>query len=77
MKNLKRSTFSLSILIALLTVAGCTPDSDDAVQARKALRIELFEKCMQLLPDGPQTTKYNDWAEVVGECGNQAYYMSR
>lgn len=77
MKNLKRSTFALSILIALLPVAGCTPDSDDVIQARKALRIELFEKCMRLLPDGPQTTKYNDWAEVVAECSTQSYYMSR
>ncbi|HHX06332.1 MAG TPA: hypothetical protein GX732_09385 [Pseudomonas sp.] len=77
MKNLKRITFALSILIALLTVAGCKQDSDDVIQERKALRIELFEKCMRLLPDGPQATKYNDWAEVVGECGTQAYYMSR
>ena len=77
MKNLKRITFTLSVLIALLTVAGCTPDSDDVIRERKALRIELFEKCMQLLPDGPQTTKYNDWAEVVEECSTQAYYMSR
>lgn len=29
MKNLKRSTFALSILIALLAVTGCT-NSDDA-----------------------------------------------
>jgi len=77
MKNLKRSTFALSILIALLTVSGCTPVSDDVIQARKDLKIELFEKCMRLLPDGPQTTKYNDWAEVVEECGRQAYNMSR
>ena len=77
MKNLKRSTFALSILIALLSVAGCTPESDAVVQARKDLRIELFEKCMNLLPAGPQETKYNDWDEVVSACGTQSYYMSR
>lgn len=77
MKNYKKLVIALSILIALLTVAGCTPVSDDVIQERKTLRIELFEKCMQLLPDDPQTTKYNDWAEVIEECGTQAYYMSR
>lgn len=77
MKNHKKRVIALPILIALLAVAGCTQDSDDVVQARKVLRIELFEKCMQLLPDGPQATKYNDWAEVVKQCGTQSYYMSR
>ena len=77
MKILKRSAFALSILIVLLCVSGCDSMSDEAKQARKYLRISLFEKCMNLLPVGPLKTKYNDWAEVVDECGIQAYYMSR
>jgi hypothetical protein len=65
-------------LIALLSVTGCVDRmSNTAIQARKDLRISLFEKCMKLLPAGPSETKYNDWDEVVSECGTQSYYMSR
>lgn len=33
---------------------------------------EYFEACLKLVPKGPQSTHYNDWAEVVEECGRQA-----
>jgi len=39
-------------------------------------REELFFKCMQMVPKGPDSTKYNDWDEVVAECGQQVYYLA-
>jgi hypothetical protein len=77
MRSFKISIYTSSILITLLFITGCTPPNNEELQAKKDLRIELFEKCMKLLPEGPKETHYNDWSEVIKECGTQAYYMSR
>ena len=42
----------------------------------QCMRVVRFDACMKALPAGPQSAKYNDWAEVVEECGSQARYMS-
>lgn len=69
-----------SLVLSLLLV-GCTPDTPEKIAltdaqnaARAAYRDQVFEKCMKLLPAGPEQTKYNDWAEVVSECGQLSYY---
>jgi hypothetical protein len=31
---------------------------------------------MRSLPAGPQAAKYNDWSEVVSECGTQAQALA-
>lgn len=66
------------ILAATLLLAGCDPDkerreSPDATLVDQCLRTELFRACLLSVPRGPDATKYNDWAEVVEECGTQAY----
>lgn len=43
----------------------------------QAQRQELFFKCMEKLPKGPDKVVYNDWDAVVSECGSQAYSMSQ
>lgn len=48
--------------------AGCKYDQD--------VRREIFMECLHVVPQGPVATKYNDWSEVVDECGEQAKYMS-
>lgn len=40
-------------------------------------RQELFFKCLEKIPEGPQQTQYNDWSEVVDECSDAAYDLSR
>lgn len=45
-------------------------------QPNQCIRAELFKQCMSVLPVGPAATKYNDWQEVVEECGDQAKSMS-
>lgn len=36
-------------------------------------RQRLFRECMELLPAGPEQTKYNDWDDVVAQCDDVAY----
>ena len=72
----------MKILLTLLTVlmlTGCdNPFNPECrYRADQVLRAELFEKCMNLLPAGPDETVYNDWAEVVKECDNTAYWQSK
>ena len=77
------STFGEGIIWVLLTSAiitgmvflttlepPCKPVTDNTV------REKLFFRCLSQLPKGPQSVHYNDWAEVVEECGTQARYMA-
>ena len=69
----------LILLLPLLLIA-CGQDDKPFIDERVAnqcLRREIFNECMKILPAGPLATKYNDWDEVVAECGSQAYYMSQ
>jgi hypothetical protein len=45
-------------------------------EANQQERQRIFKDCMLLLPTGPVSTQYNDWAEVVEECDNAAYQQS-
>jgi hypothetical protein len=60
-------------LIALaLLLAAC----ENKMEPDQCLRNELFKQCMSMVPPGPQSTHYNDWSEVISECGSQAYYQA-
>ena len=69
--NLK--TVVLLVSSVSLLAAGCAPEKWEADQK---LQAELFFKCLKHLPAGPLAAKYNDWDEVVAECGAQARQMS-
>lgn len=47
------------------------PDSPD-----KCLQREIFNECLKTVPKGPNNVRYNDWSEVVEQCGVQARRMS-
>ena len=64
----------LMILCASLALAGCEMPSPP--EPDQELRQELFFQCLQLTPKGPESVQYNDWAEVVSECGHQARSMA-
>lgn len=71
--NTKRTALiGASMLTAVL--AGCMPAEYGSTNDK--MRQELFFKCMEKLPAGPVATQYNDWAEVVEECGTQALNMT-
>lgn len=56
----------LLIVAALaLLVSGCNVPS---YKYNETVRREAFKECMSSLPAGPNSTVYNDWAEVVNEC---------
>ena len=64
----------LLFVISAFSLAGC----EVAEYGRdQELNRELFKECMQALPKGPNSTVYNDWAEVVDECKGYAYHGSR
>lgn len=64
--------FVLSISLLILT--GC---QEGEWRVNQELRAKLFQQCLQLVPKGPDNTKYNDWAEVIGECEDAAYFQSQ
>lgn len=73
------------LLAACAAIAGCSywdnpqpkpKEPETRMVPDQCLRREIFMQCLQSLPAGPAATKYNDWDEVVGSCGNAAYYQS-
>jgi len=70
--------FIVATILAIF-VLGCDflfPEPDVRWEIDQRLRQELFFKCLDKIPQGPERTKYNDWAEVVEACDEAAYYMS-
>lgn len=72
-----------SLLIALTVMfllAGCMEMPEKQVAGwcvDQEKRIERFDECLKLLPYGPDTTVYNDWAEVVSECDDISYAQAK
>ena len=63
------------LLLVLLLLSACD-DSGCVVDTDQKLRREIFKECLGSVPAGPQSTVYNDWDELVSECGDQAYRQS-
>lgn len=67
----------LFVAAVLLALSGCTPKAMEPTHAYdQCARAEMLKSCMVALPAGPVSSKYNDWDEVVGECGTQAARIS-
>jgi len=56
--------------------AQISQDPDLAISPDQCLRTKLFQGCLKALPAGPQSTRYNDWDEVVNACSVYAYKSS-
>lgn len=65
--------FALALWLTL-TLTGCTPPEQP--EPDRQLQREIFMQCLDHAPAGPVATRYNDWSEVIDECGSQAYYLS-
>jgi len=61
------------VCVAVLLV-GCNETQPQLVNQKERQR--LFKECLAAIPPGPTMTQYNDWQEVVEECGQQAYYQA-
>jgi len=62
------------LTLTLLLITSC--EKKDRTMHDMCLRREIFKECMDSLPAGPTSTHYNDWDEVVKECGKIAYHHS-
>ena len=72
-KTKRIALIGASMLSAVL--AGCDVGAEYGVTDSKAEQ-ELFFRCMEKLPAGPVAAHYNDWSEVVAECGKRARAMT-
>lgn len=68
--------FNWSVILALLLSLAACKDPAVPTEVDQCLRAELFKQCMNSLPAGPASTKYNDWSEVVSECQHFSYYTA-
>jgi hypothetical protein len=68
----------LLILLVPFLLVGCEDvGSYSQYETNQPLRRQIFLECMNALPAGPITTRYNDWDEVVSSCESAAYYQSQ
>lgn len=65
----------LTLLTSLLLITSC--EKKDRAIHDMCLQREIFKECLESLPAGPISTHYNDWDEVVKECGDIAYNQSK
>lgn len=79
MREIKMSeqapTKAVSICAVLALLSGCDPPKSTGYYDQDVRR-EVFFQCLQTVPAGPQATKYNDWSEVIDECGDQAMSLA-
>ena len=73
-----RCVLVIVVAVVLAQMVGCSKGGvlEPAYGYDQCLRREILKECMANLPAGPVSTKYNDWDEVVSECGTQAGRLS-
>lgn len=62
--------------IIYIVVCSCIVGCGEKSAPDQCLRRDLFQQCLQSLPAGPSSTKYNDWDEVVEQCEQSAWMQS-
>lgn len=68
---------AMALLLTLAMLSGCgAADPSYEWEPDQSLRRQIFKDCLAALPKVPQSTVYNDWAEVVEECDGAAYRQS-
>ena len=64
----------MTMIIAMVVfLGGC---KNQNMGPDQTMRQKLFLQCLQNVPNGPQSTRYNDWDEVITACDDVAYYQS-
>ena len=61
----------------VLALAGCVNESSEVDNYRAVKRQEIFKDCLARIPKGPETTRYNDWDEVIQRCDTIGYWQSK
>ena len=63
----------MKYLFLIVLLASCGQRSLSTA-TDQCLRQEIFQQCIQSLPEGPKSTITNDWDEVIQSCSTHAYY---
>ena len=67
------------IIFLSVLLVGCggggVPSSTTPIKDACLQKI-YFDDCMEALPAGPTSTKYNDWSEVIAECTDTAKILA-
>lgn len=83
MKMLEYMTYIVIIgIISIISITGCSTKEEEKVNKlevskRQEMRTEIFMKCLEKVPKGPEKTHYNDWSEIVEACESAAFYQSQ
>ena len=65
------------LAVSVLTLTACSVEHQESkTVVDQCLRAQLFDRCLKTIPQGPLATKYNDWDEVVNECGGHSRSQS-
>lgn len=70
------------LLISLVSfscfaLTGCEETKYPKYAIDQEKRTPLFQACMEQIPQGPQSVKYNDWDEVVYACNSISESQSK
>ncbi|MBS0218115.1 MAG: hypothetical protein JSR63_07995 [Proteobacteria bacterium] len=65
------------VALFALVVSGCEQPVYPKYETDQSIRAERFDTCMRELPQGPQSTHYNDWDSVVDACASAAYAQAQ
>lgn len=65
------------LAVSVLALTACKVEQTESkTVVDQCLRAQLFDRCLKTIPQGPLATKYNDWDEVVNECGGHSRSQS-
>ena len=67
---------AMLVLLAALVMIGCNSSDRPVFDDDLKLEREIFMECLASVPKGPESTKYNDWDEVIMQCANVADTLS-
>lgn len=66
---------AIVLAFVLIGLAGCER-TYTSIKYDEDRVIELFQDCLDRVPEGPQKTHYNDWDEVIEMCHKVARKMA-
>ena len=55
----------IAISFILMSLIGCVGRETVRDQCKY---VDLFSQCMSMIPEGPKSTVYNDWDDVIEQC---------
>lgn len=70
---MKKLQYFIATIVILITLTSCSMPKFVIDREKQEA---IFFKCLEKIPKGPTTVKYNDWDDVVRECNTISVQMS-